>query len=52
MSSGESVIRMRDAGDGSDLDIFLRGLVRDIMRLAGAASHQLSFLVRDGEERE
>jgi hypothetical protein len=30
------VIRMRDRGEGSDLDIFLSGLVRDIILLAGA----------------
>ena len=36
MSSGGSVIRIRDRGEGSDLDIFLRGLVRDMILLAGA----------------
>ena len=38
MSSGESVIRIRDRGDGSDFDIFFRGLVRDMILFAGAES--------------
>jgi hypothetical protein len=36
MSSGGSVIRIRDKGEGSDFDIFFRGLVRDIILFAGA----------------
>ena len=44
--SGESVIRMRDAGEGSDLDIFFRGLVRDMILLAGAVRPLVSIGLR------
>ena len=36
MRDGESVIRMRERGEGSDFDIFFTGLVRDIILFAGA----------------
>lgn len=36
MSSGESVIRIRDKGEASDFDIFFRGLVKDMILFAGA----------------
>lgn len=36
---GESVMRMREKGEGCDLDIFLVGSVRDIMRFVGATVH-------------
>jgi hypothetical protein len=51
MSSGESVIKMRDKGEGSDLDIFLRGLVRDIILLVGADVCQSWIDWRGREER-
>lgn len=36
MVDGESVMRMRERGDGADLDILVVGEVRDIMRFVGA----------------
>jgi len=35
MVDGESVMRMRERGDGADLDILVVGEVRDIMRFVG-----------------
>lgn len=39
MSSGVSVINIREAGFGSDFDILTKGLVRDFIRFAGAISN-------------
>lgn len=36
MVDGVSVIRMRERGEGADLDILEDGVVRDIMRFVGA----------------
>lgn len=36
MVEGVSVMRIRDRGEGADLDIFWRGDARDIMRFVGA----------------
>lgn len=39
ISSGESVMMIRERGLGSDLDIFDVGALSDITRFAGAKSH-------------
>ena len=38
MIDGESVMRMRERGEGADFDILVVGDVRDMMRFVGASS--------------
>ena len=49
MSSGESVIRMRDFSDLCDLDIFDVGSLSDITLWTGATSHKHDVVEKEAE---